>query len=91
MAKRNRIYRQYLLDLGYTPLLMPPVFARQMFEDFKDKIKIPYKLVQATSFIDRDFSGEFNDVWVHKLDAAEFLGCKPTAVTVERMFDGGVI
>ena len=75
----------YLLDLGYVPVIYLPSFIDTAVEsnlfDKLDKTKVPYVKMYKTSFQVSKTDLEGADAWVSKMDAAKYLGCDPVAVT----------
>lgn len=82
----------YMLRLGFIPLIMPPSFwedkAHTMILPKLPK-SLPYHPRPAVSFLATNFSfrSDYPDIWVSKLDAAELCGCKPELVTVRGVLE----
>lgn len=77
----------YMLQLGFLPVVYPPSF-------WEDKLHImvipklresglPYYARQASAVLVSNYVSSYPDLWVSKLDAAEFCGCAPKDVTVK--------
>mgnify|MGYP004617162937 CR=1 FL=1 len=78
---------KYMLKLGYIPLLMvPSPYKSVLHETIMPRLEasgIPYVKLQPMSFIKLSYTFIEPDIWISKMDAAEFLGCKPTDVRVK--------
>lgn len=78
----------YMLELGFIPLIMPPSFwgdrAHTMILPHIPK-SLPYFPRPAISFLNFRYHSDYPDIWVSKLDAAELCGCKPELVTVKEV------
>lgn len=82
-SKNHDAYPTYLCDLGYIPVVYLPTCVPTLGTKLMlilDEKNIPYIKVKGTSFIQKYFNTDITDAWVHKLDAAKILGCKPEAV-----------
>lgn len=83
-ARKNPdAYPTYLCDLGYIPVVYLPTCVPTLGTKLMlilDAKKIPYIKVKGTSFVQKYFNTDMTDAWVHKLDAAKVLDCKPEEV-----------
>ena len=79
----------YMLQLGYLPVVFPPSF-------WEDKLHVavvpklresglPYYARPASNVLNSNYSSAYPDLWVSKLDAAEFCHCRPEETTVEEV------
>lgn len=88
-AKSNpSAYATYLLDLGYVPVVYLPSCcsaASHNIIGLMNRVGLQYINVKATSFTQSYFVSDMYDAWVHKLDAAKFLGIDPIDVTSEKI------
>lgn len=78
-----------MLRLGYVPVIMPPSFwekeVRQLMQKLPEDLQ--FVTTSSISFTGRYYKSDFRDVWVSKLDAAEYWGWKPEEVTVRRILE----
>lgn len=81
------IRNNHLLQMGYMPVCMPPTFMPWIPQFIVPKLEIPYIERPAVSFNNFAYVGDFNDIWVHKMDCAEILHCKPTEATVKKLLE----
>lgn len=81
-------FQDYMLQLGYIPIVMPPSFwgdrLHNMILPHLPK-ELPRYPRPATSFLNFKYHSDFPDIWVSKLDAAEFLNCAPQNVRVREV------
>lgn len=92
LAQESNVGRlKYLLDLGYMPVVMSPFF---MFDSLHSQIipalekhNIPYKKMQASSFIKDWYTNDNPDIWVSKLDCASFLNKRPEQIRVKDLLE----
>lgn len=88
-SKNANAYCNYLLDLGYIPIVYlpsPAVGLSSQFMKVLDASAIPYVKMGPTSFASRYCHLDTIDAWVSKMDAAKFLGCSPEAVRSADLF-----
>lgn len=82
---------QYMLELGYMPVIMPPFpYGTILHERFLPRLehfKVPYEALQASSFTKVQYSNVQPDIWVSKMEAAKLLKMKPTDVTVKTFLE----
>ena len=73
-----------LLDLGYIPILMSPDFMKdsweQQFTRALEAHKLPYKKLPASSFARDDYTSNFPDIWISKMDGAKLLNTEPSKI-----------
>lgn len=82
---------RYMLDLGYIPVCMAPVylvdFVYSVVVPKLTEQSIPFIHLPASSFSQPNYSGPRPDVWVSKMDVYKVCGCKPENVTVKRLLE----
>lgn len=85
VANKNQSAKpNYLLDLGYVPVVFLPTCCLQLgskLMEVMDKRNIPYVKVQPMSFVTKYCDIMSIDAWVSKMDASELLGIAPEKVT----------
>lgn len=79
IAQESRFGRyNCLLDLGYIPILMVPMFIGDrwdmQFIQALERNGIPYKKLPASSFSKDSYTADSPDIWVSKLDCADIVG-----------------
>lgn len=80
-----------MLNIGYIPVGYQPSFVAELnpfMVSLLELRKVPYVFYRATTMGNLYFRSETKDIWVHKLDAAEYLGCSPSDVTFTRLLGG---
>lgn len=97
IARKNPSAKpNYLLDLGYVPVVYLPTcfmeLSANMFNAL-DRINLPYIKIAPTNFLNKYLNIQGFDGWVSKMDAAKYLSCAPEEVTsidlVRRVFING--
>lgn len=85
LASKNASAKaNYLLDLGYVPVVYLPTCCLQLGNkmlEALDKVGIPYVKIRPTSFVNKYCDIVAIDAWVSKMDAASILGIPPEKVT----------
>lgn len=75
---------KYLLDLGYLPILMTPVYMMdKWYEDVTEGLNsrnIPFKKLSASSLTKDMYTSDYPDVWVSKLDCVGLVSKPVTAI-----------
>jgi len=94
--KNTKMYPDYLLQLGYVPVVYTPSCAGMhgvKFMTLLDNAGIPYVRMKATSFVIPYFQSDMVDAWCSKLVLGDFMGCKPEDVrsvdVARRLFANG--
>lgn len=86
IVRNNKdVKNNHLLKLGYIPVCMPPTFMPWITQFIVPKLPIPYIERPACSFNNFTYVGDVNDIWIHKLDCAEYFNCKPEEITVRKV------
>lgn len=84
LASKNRdAHCNYILDLGYVPVIYLPSCCTDKNTELMNALResqLPYITMAATSFVTKFCNIDATDVWVNKLDAAEYLNCAPEDV-----------
>lgn len=96
-ARKNpKAYPQYLLQLGYIPVVYMPSCAGQFGVQCMtvlSNLKIPYVRMKATSFVIPYYQSDMVDAWCSKLDLGAYFGISPENVrstdVVRRLFANG--
>lgn len=89
--KKNNASALSLLNIGYIPIGYPPSFTPSFNAKMTMMLeihKIPYIMYHATVMGNQFYKTNDKDIWVHKLDAAKFLGCAPSEVTSLKLLGG---
>ena len=77
-----------ILDIGFIPLFMPPSFMNyDMFAseitNVLDMEGLKYYKLPASSFSKPQYTDDYPDIWVNKMDYAKFVGKSAEQVRVE--------
>lgn len=78
----------YMLNLGFIPLVMPPSFWGDRAHDMilpKVQGILPCYPRPAMSFLHPHYRADLWDFWVSKMDAAELCQCNPDQVTTKEV------
>lgn len=77
-----------ILDIGFIPLFMPPSFMN--YDYFANEITtaldtegLKYYKLPASSFTKPQYTDDFPDIWVNKMDYADFIGKSAEHIRVE--------